>query len=72
MKLIWLCRNTLLKSRLVKYISVPSFLKKNPKPNPQRNEVSLDLSIFGNGADENDFGMSGYLLTGMDLFSVFT
>lgn len=28
MKLIWLCRNIPLKSRLVKYISVPSFLKK--------------------------------------------
>lgn len=41
MKLIWLCRNILLKSRLVKYISVPSFLKKNP----QRNKVSLDPSL---------------------------
>lgn len=45
MELIWLCRNTPLKSRLVKYISVLSFLQKNNNFLREMRLVWIHLSL---------------------------
>lgn len=45
MKLIWLCRNILLKSRLVKYINVLFFLKKKKKFLREMRLVWIHLSL---------------------------